>query len=142
VRAVLALAALCAVLTAPASAARPGYDAAVEALRADGRAVAALVAAGDADAILARFTPRLPREVPRADVEQVLSQRLAQAPLGEVVGESALPLAPDRRAYIADHRWGAGTLTLTVVLDAAGAIDAIGLRPPAPIGRDPRAATG
>ena len=105
--------------------------------RAEGRAIAALVVAGDADALVERFTPALARQLPRATVEQALEQTLAGAPIGPAVGESVLPLAVDRRGYLADHRWGAGRLGLTVELDREGAIAGINLVPRRALPRDP-----
>jgi hypothetical protein len=106
-------AAVCAVAVGSAQAAHPGYDSLRDSLLAQGRAVDALVAAGDADAVVARFTPELAGRVTKADVEHVLA---ATGHLGVRVGESALPLSPARRVYLADHRSGSRTLALTVLL--------------------------
>lgn len=120
-------------------AAPPGYTAARAAIVAEGRKVAALIAAGDADSLFARFTPQFARMVPKESVQQVLEQTLSAAPIGARVGESALPLGLGRRFYIAEHRWGARTLTIQVSLDAAGSIGGLLAEPIAPLRADPRA---
>ena len=117
----------------------PGYDAASTAILREGQAVAELVRAGDADALVSRFSPQLAQAVPKATVEQVLRTTLASAPIGPVIGESALPAGQDRRIYLADHRWGARKLALSVVLDRSGAIAGIDVSPRKALPRDPNA---
>ena len=57
-----------------AAAPPPEYEQAKQRLVADGRAIAALVRAGDAEAVVGRFTPTLARDVPLTQVESVLAQ--------------------------------------------------------------------
>jgi Peptidase family M23 len=114
----------------------PGYRSAHGATLKAGRGVAALVLARDASALHARFSPRLARTVPLAEVQRVLDR---VGPLGARVGENALPLAPGSRGYAADYRAGARTVGLTVVLDAAGTITGINLAPRRRLGPDPHA---
>jgi hypothetical protein len=132
----LLAAAVCAVAVGSAQAAHPGYDGLRDSLLAQGREVDGLVTAGDADRLVARFTPELARRVSKIEVERVLA---STGPLGLRAGESALPVSPDRRIYLADHRAGARTLALTVVLDRDDAIAGIDLRPRTPLPPDPHA---
>jgi murein DD-endopeptidase MepM/ murein hydrolase activator NlpD len=124
---------------AAAGAAPPGYEAARADIAREGRAVVELVRARDAEALFSRFSPEAAARVPLSEVEKVLAQTFAKAALGRRTGESALPTAPARRLYVADHRWGSRTLALTVVFDASGAIAGIGLSPRRALPRDPRA---
>ena len=117
----------------------PGFAAARAAVVADGREVARLVVAGNAARIYARFTPALARQVPRAQVEKVLRDTLASAPIGDRMGESALPLKGNGRAYTADHRWGSRALTLQVSFAADGDISGINLAPRKALAPDPNA---
>jgi len=100
--------------------------------------VALGVRAGDAERIYARFTPQLAQAVPLAEVERVLAET-RRTPIGARSAESALPMAPNRRAYAADHRWGARVVALQVVFDARGKIAAIKLAPPSALPSDPNA---
>jgi hypothetical protein len=117
----------------------PGYAEARAATLREGRAVADLVRAGDADALWERFTPELAAEVTEDDVRQTLAETRATAAIGEALGESALPAAASRRLYRADLRWGARTLAFLLVLDARAQIAGIDLRPRGRLPRDPRA---
>jgi hypothetical protein len=126
-------------VVAAAGAGPPGYEAARADIAREGRAVAELVRARDAEALFARFSPEAAARVPKSEVESVLAQTFAKAGLGSRTGESALPMAPARRLYRADHRWGSRTLALTVVFDASGAISGIGLSPRKALPRDPNA---
>jgi murein DD-endopeptidase MepM/ murein hydrolase activator NlpD len=112
----------------------PGYALAREAALREGRAVAALVRAGDVAALHARFSARLAAAVPPAEVERVLAE---VGPLGTRTGESALPVSPRRRVYLADFRRGGRTVGLSVEVDGSGTIGAIALTPRQPLGRDP-----
>ena len=122
-----------------ASAAPPAYELSQQRIVVEGRAITALVRAGDADGIFARFTPELARAVPLAQVERVLGDTLGVAPIRRRLTESALPMAPSRRAYAADHRWGTKRISLQLVLDAGGRLAAINLAPPAALPVDPNA---
>jgi murein DD-endopeptidase MepM/ murein hydrolase activator NlpD len=113
-----------------------GYEAASTAILREGQAVAELVRAGDAESVFARFTPELAQAVPKSTVEQVLRETLASAPVGRIIGESALPAGPDRRIYLVDHRWGARRLGISVVLDEDGAIAGIDVSPRTRLPRD------
>jgi murein DD-endopeptidase MepM/ murein hydrolase activator NlpD len=104
-----------------------------------GRSIGALVRAGDAEGVVARFAPALALAVPRAQVERVLAETVGVAPIGKRLGESVLPLAPDQGGYLADYRWGTKTLALEVMFDARGAIASIDLRPRQALPRDPNA---
>jgi len=122
-----------------AAAAPSAYELSQQRITVEGRGVAALVRAGDAERIHRRFTPELARAVPLAQVAQVLNQTRRGAPVGDRTTESALPLAPDRRAYVAVHRWGKRKIVLRAVFDARGSIAAIELAPPKALSRDPHA---
>jgi murein DD-endopeptidase MepM/ murein hydrolase activator NlpD len=137
IRAALALAAVLPALAAAGP--PPGLDAAEAALRAEGRRVAALVVAGDAAALHARFTPEFAAQVPLAEAERVLAELRSGGPVGARVGESVLPASRDRRVYIADHRQGGRTLGITVQLDRAGAIAGLGVQPRDALPPDPHA---
>ena len=115
----------------------PAYVSARADVQRDGRAVAALVRAGDAPAIFARFSPALARAVPLPTVKHVLRETLASAPVGRRTGETVLPAAPDRRLYLADHRWGDRMVALRVSFYRTGAIAGIDLRPRTALPRDP-----
>jgi peptidase M23-like protein len=128
-----------AVLVAAAAVATPGYTQARDDLRREGRSVAALVAAGKAQEIRARFTAQLASQLPLATVRDVLTRTLRTAPVGELLGESVLPIGRDRQIYIADHRWGAKVIALTVIFDRRGRISGVDLRPRTPLPPDPRA---
>lgn len=138
----IATAAVASLLTAVgvAAAAPPAYELSQQRIVVEGRQVAALVQAGDAESIYGQFTPELARAVPLAQVQQVLDETLRGAPLGPRTAESALPLAPSRRAYAAVHRWGKRTVELQVLRDARGKIAAINLAPPNALPSDPNAA--
>jgi murein DD-endopeptidase MepM/ murein hydrolase activator NlpD len=122
-----------------AGAAPPGYEPARASIEKEGRAVVELVRARDADALHGRFAPEFAAMVPLSEVERILEQTFAAAPLGPRAGESALPMAPSRRVYLADHRHGARTLAITVAFDAEGEIAGMELRQREPLPRDPRA---
>jgi murein DD-endopeptidase MepM/ murein hydrolase activator NlpD len=121
------------------AAAPPGFVAARTAIVREGRVVADFVRAADGDALYERFTPELAAELTEDDVKQTLAETLAEAPIGEALGESALPMAPSRGVYAADLRWGTRTLAFVLVLDARGEIAGIDLRARRPLPRDPRA---
>jgi murein DD-endopeptidase MepM/ murein hydrolase activator NlpD len=117
----------------------PGYaQAGADTLR-QGRAVLALVRAGDVDAIYARFSPQLARAVSRAEVERVLRDTRSAAPIGGTLAESALPMSPARRAYAAELRWGPRRLAFQVVVGAGRRLEAIDLRPLRALPPDPHA---
>jgi len=120
-----------------AAAAPPAYERSQQRILVDGRAVAALVRAGDADGLFERFTPGLARAVPLSEVERILGETLRIAPVGAPTAESALPLGPSRRGYVALHQWGERAIMLQAFLDARGRIDAIALAPPKTLPRDP-----
>ncbi len=122
-----------------AAAAPPGYVQSQRRIAVEGRALASLVRAGDAEAVFERFSPELARSVPLAEVRRVLDSTLGAAPIGARTGESALPLGPNRRTYVAEHRWGPRTIALQAVFDSRGVIAGIDLRPPTTLPRDPRA---
>ena len=124
---------------AVAAASPPAYEQSQQRILVEGRAVAALARAGDANGIYGRFTPELAREVPLADVERVLADIRGAAPIGARTAESALPMAPNRRAYTALHRWGGREVVLLAVFDDRGAIAAIDLAPPKALPPDPHA---
>jgi murein DD-endopeptidase MepM/ murein hydrolase activator NlpD len=124
---------------APSQELPSGYVAARDALRQHGRSVAALVAAGKAREIRAEFNPELASQLPLATVKGVLTRTLRTAALGSRLGESELPIGRDRRIYIADHRWGAKVLALTVIFDRSWRIAGVDLRPRTPLPPDPRA---
>jgi len=73
----------------------------------------------------------------RSEVERILGEPLRIAPVGGPTAESALPLGPSRRGYVALHQWGERAIMLQVFLDARGRIDAIALAPPKTLPRDP-----
>jgi hypothetical protein len=123
----------------PASAAPPGYEEASAATLVEGREVVALARAGDVDGLFERFAPELAADLTEDDVRQTLGATLSTAGIGDAVGESALPLAPRRRLYLADLRWGTGTLAFVLVLGSSGEITGIDLRARRPLPRDPRA---
>ncbi len=127
------------VLVGIAAAAPPGYGLSQQRVLTEGRAIGALVRAGDAESIHKRFTPALARAVPLAEVERVLADTTRTAPIGARTAESALPMAPSRGAYTGVHRWGKRQVVLQLVLDARGAIAQITLAPPKPLPRDPHA---
>jgi murein DD-endopeptidase MepM/ murein hydrolase activator NlpD len=116
-----------------------GYEAASTAILREGQAVVEKIRAGDAESVFALFSSELAQTVPKSTVEQVLRETVASAPLGARIGESALPAGPDRRIYLADHRWGARRLGISLVLDDTGAIAGIEVRPRKPLPRDPNA---
>lgn len=120
-----------------AAAVPPVYERSQQRILVDGRAVAALVRAGDAEGLFGHFTPGLAQAVPLTKVERILGKTLRIAPVGAATGESALPLAPSRRGYVAVHRWGKRTIMLQAFLDARGKIDAIAFAPPKALPRDP-----
>ncbi len=122
-----------------AAAAPPAYELSSRRIAADGRAIVALVQAGDAAAISERFTPELSKAVPLAEVQRVLADTLRTAPIGARQTESALPMAPGRGAYAAVHRWGKQAIIVQLVLDARGTIAAISLAPPTALPPDPHA---
>jgi len=122
-----------------AAAAPPAYKLAQHRILSEGRAIAALARAGDAERIHARFTPALARAVPLAQVERVLADTTRTAPIGARTAESALPMAPSRRGYTGVHRWGKRQVVLQLVLDARGAIAQITLAPLKALPRDPHA---
>ncbi len=138
-RSLLAAAAIVLLAASIAAAAPPEYEQAKQRIVEDGRAVAALVRAGDAEAIFGRFAPALAREVPLTEVERVLEQTRGAAPIGARTAEHALPFAPGRRSYAAVHRWGRRSIALRVVFDARGAITGIDLTPPKALPPDPHA---
>ncbi len=107
----------------------PRYVAARDDVAKDGRAIAALVRAGNGKAIVARFSPELARAVPRATVDDVLRKTLGAAPIGARLGESVVPAARDRRIYLADHRWGTRTLAIEMSFGKGGALTGIQVRP-------------
>ena len=116
----------------------PGYDAAEAQLRRDGRELVRRVAAGDGEALFARFTPAMAQSLPRPQLDELLAQ-LAPAPLGGRLGESALPLGRDNRTYAADHRWGADVLAVELVLDRDARIAGLSFAPRTPLPPDPAA---
>ncbi len=122
-----------------AAAAPPGYEQSQQRIRVEGRAVAALVRAGESESLFGRFTPELAEAVPFAQVRRILAETRRTAPIGVRTAESALPFAPGRRGYVAVHRWGKRTITLQVLLDAKGSIAAIDLAPAKALPRDPYA---
>jgi hypothetical protein len=122
-----------------AAAAPPACELSRQRIVVEGRAIAALARAGDADSIYGRFTPELAQEVPLAEVQRVLAETRGMAPIGGRTAESALPMAPNRRVYTAVHRWGGRSVVLLVAFDARGAIAAISLAPPNPLPPDPNA---
>ena len=134
VAAAVALVAVGGAATAP-----PGYELSQQRIVVEGRAVAALVRAGDAESIFARFTPELARALPLAAVRQELVEKGGSAPIGARTAESALPLAPGRLGYAAEYRWGKRTIVLQLLLDARGSIAWISLAPPTSLPRDPYA---
>jgi murein DD-endopeptidase MepM/ murein hydrolase activator NlpD len=136
---VIALAASVLGAVGVAAAAPPAYQLAQQPILVEGRAVAALVRAGDAESVYSRFTPDLAQAVPLAQVQQVLTGAISTAPIGARTTESALPISPSRRSYAAVHRWGKRTIVLQVLLDAGGKIAAIDLAPPSELPRDPHA---
>jgi Peptidase family M23 len=139
VRSALVLA-LVLLAAAPAAAhARPaGYDALESELRRDGRELSRLVVAGDAAAFHARFTPALAEQLSQADIEALFAAVHAAGPIGERLGESALPLGR-LRGYSADHRHGDGVLAIVLTIDRRGRVASFGLRPRAPLPPDPAA---
>lgn len=114
----------------------PGYATARATALEQGREVARLVRAGKAAELHARFAPSLARVAPLAEVRRVLADT---GRVGARVGESALPLSPASRGYIADYRSGGRTVGLTVSLDATRTITGINLAPrqPLPAGARP-----
>jgi len=122
-----------------AAATPPAYEQSKQRIVVEGRAIASLVKAGDAERIFERFTPGLAQAVPLAEVERILAETLRVAPVGARTAESALPLGPDHRGYVVVHRWGKRTILLQALLDARGRIDAIGLSPSLALARDPHA---
>ena len=121
------------------SEAPPGYEAARESVAREGRAVAGLVRNGNGKAIFARFSRDLEAAVSRSTVDEVLRTTLAAAPIGRTLGESVIAAAPDRRIYLADHRWGTRKLAIEVVFGRGGEITGILVRPRTPLSRDPNA---
>ncbi len=117
----------------------PQYTAARDAVVRDGRAAARLIAAGEAARLDARFTPQLAARVPLDRLEALLRDTRAAAPVGAREGETALPLAPGRRIYIADHAWDGRTLGLTVAFDARARIGSLLVAPREPLAADPAA---
>jgi murein DD-endopeptidase MepM/ murein hydrolase activator NlpD len=117
----------------------PQYAAARDAVVRDGRAAARLIAAGEAARLHARFTPQLAAQVPLDRLEALLRDTRAAAPVGAREGESALPLAPTRRIYIADHAWDGRTLGFTVAFDARARIGSLLVAPREPLAADPAA---
>ena len=77
--------------------------------------------------------------MPRATVDDVLRTTLATAPIGTRLGESVLPAAPNRRIYLADHRWGRRTLAIEVTFGRGAEITGIRGSPATPLPRDPNA---
>jgi len=138
---VLAAAAAAGALVAVGGAATapPGYELSKQRVVAEGRAVALLVRAGDAESIFARFTPELAKALPLAAVRQELVETRDSAPIGARTAESALPLSPGRLGYAAEYRWGKRTIVLQFLLDARGSIAWIALAPPTSLPRDPHA---
>ncbi len=116
-----------------------GYAHARDAVLREGRAAGRLVAAGDAARLHARFAPPLAKQVSLDELERLLRDIRAAAPVGAREGDTALPLAPGRRVYIADHRWGGRTLGLTLALDARGRIGSMRIAPREPLPPDPAA---
>jgi murein DD-endopeptidase MepM/ murein hydrolase activator NlpD len=117
----------------------PGYSAAAGEVRREGRSLTRLVAAGATDELFARFAPALAQEVPKEALQQLLDETLAAGPVAERVGESALPVGPDRRSYAAEHRWAGAVLHAEFTFRADGHIDSMLLRPAAQLPPDPAA---
>ena len=69
----------------------------------------------------------------------MLGQVVAAAPIGERKGESAWPLALDRRHYAADHAHAGGVLAIELLFDGRGRIVSFALRPRTPLSADPGA---
>jgi len=141
IRRAVALALVLAAAAPAAAQARPddvprGYRAAVADLRQEGRAVARLVAAGDAAALHARFTPALAADLSPEELEALLAQVGA---VGARLGDSALPVSRDRRNYIADHRLAGGTLAIELTFDRRDRVAYFALRPREPLPPDPGA---
>ena len=117
----------------------PGFDRAVAELRRDGRELVRLIAAGDAAGFHARLAPEQAQELPPAELQALFDTVLAAGPIGERLGESALPLSRGARGYIADHRHGAGVLAIELTLDARDRVTTVSLHPRAPLPPDPAA---
>lgn len=115
----------------------PGYVQARAAIVHEGRAVARLIAAGDARGLVARFAPDYAREVPEAAVRELLGEVLAAGPVGKRRGEGALPLSRRQRGYAADHAHGGGVLAIEVLFDARRRITSLLLRRRTPLPPDP-----
>ena len=94
---------------------------------------------GSGKSIVDRFSPELEAAVPRSTVDAVLRTTLATAPVGRRLGESVLPAAPNRRIYLADHRWGGRTLAIEITFGPGEEITGIQVRPRTPLTRDPNA---
>jgi murein DD-endopeptidase MepM/ murein hydrolase activator NlpD len=128
------------VAAAPAAAhARPaGYEALESELRRDGRELSRLIVANDAAAFHARFTRALAQRQSQADVEALFAAVHAAGPIGERLGDSALPFGATR-SYSVDRRHGDGVLAIELVLDRRDRVADFGLRPRAPLPPDPAA---
>jgi murein DD-endopeptidase MepM/ murein hydrolase activator NlpD len=74
----------------------------------------------DAAAIHARLAPADRAGITVGELRRLLAEVRGTAPIGARVAERTLPLSAARSLYVADRRWGAGRLRLTILSRRAG----------------------
>jgi murein DD-endopeptidase MepM/ murein hydrolase activator NlpD len=107
---------------------------------ADARAIADLCAAGDANAIAARFDADMAKAVSVDRLKQIFENLRGTAPIGKRLSESerkqdGIPV------YEAVYAWGDGKIAITVTIDSSGKVSGLLLKPvkTPSLGPDPRA---
>ena len=75
----------------------------------------------------------------RAQLGQLVGATRTTAPIGRVLGESALPLSPDEAIYQVDRAWGTKSLAIELVFDGRGRIAGGLIQERKPLPPDPHA---
>jgi murein DD-endopeptidase MepM/ murein hydrolase activator NlpD len=115
------------------------YTVARDTIRRQAREIVTLIAAGDTEAVYKRFTPEFAQALPEAELRRASGELLATAQVGARLADAALPLAPTKRLYLADHQWGDQTLGLAIQLDGVARIAALRVEPRRTLPPDERA---
>ena len=127
----LAAAVVCALVgIVAAAAAPPGYVQSQRHIAVEGRDASVARSRGRCGGACSRGSrPSSPERCRSQRCDACSTPTLGAAPIGARTGESALPLGPNRRTYVAEHRWGPRTIALQAVFDSRGVIAGIDLGP-------------
>jgi hypothetical protein len=94
-----------------------------------GRAIGALVAAGNAHAIFQQFDSQMARAVPESSITSVLQSTTSIGPISNRISENAGDSGQGLTAYTAVYAQGRGKLRLNIAFDPQGKVAAMELKP-------------